>query len=206
MNVSAGDYRARTMQSYDVLAVEIVKGFENYFESVARVEADYFLALLGRDSVILDLGCGGGYASAYFVSQGHKPVSADLSRGMLNVCRSRGVRCVVQLDLETLPFRQQAFDAIWAHTSLIHIPKWRLADALQALGQRLGSNSVLFVALKEGRGEGYFGELGVERWFASFQEGEFEEYIPAGLDIVRHSRTGIKKAAFLNYHLVKVQR
>jgi len=191
------------MQSYDVLAVEIVKGFGDYFESVARVEAECFLALLDRDSVILDLGCGGGHASAYFASQGHKPVSADMSRGMLNVCRCRGLRCVVQLDLETLPFRQQAFDAIWAHTSLIHIPKRRLADALKALGQGLGCNSVLFVALKEGAGEGYLGEPGVERWFSGFQEGEFEEYAPTDFDIVRYSRTRIKKAAFLNYHLVK---
>ena len=142
--MSSNDYKTRTMHSYDTLAVELVKGFESYFESVACIEADHFLALLGRCGVILDLGCGGGQTSAYFASQGYTVVSADLSQEMLSVCRRRGLRSIVRLDLETLPFRQHAFDAIWAHTSLIHIPKRRLVSALQALGQRLDSGSVLF--------------------------------------------------------------
>lgn len=97
MNIN--DYKTRTMHSYDSLAVDLVKGFESYFESVARAEAEHFLALLGRDGVILDLGCGGGQTSAYFVSQGHATVSADLSQEMLNVCRRRGLRSIVRLDL-----------------------------------------------------------------------------------------------------------
>lgn len=206
MNIDSNDYKTRTMHSYDTLAVELVKGFEIYFESVARAEADHFLASLGQDSIILDLGCGGGQTSAYFAGQGHAVVCADLSQEMLSVCRCRGLRSLVQLDLEALPFRQHTFDAIWAHTSLIHIPKHKLANALQALGQRLCPSGVLFVALKEGAGEGYLGEPSIERWFASFQAGEFEGHVPTGLHIVRNSRTRIKNTAFLNYHLVKGQR
>ena len=206
MNVDSNDYRTRTMHSYDVLAVELVEGFESYFESIARVEADHFLALLGRRGVILDLGCGGGQASAYFASQGHAAIGADLSQEMLDVCRRRGLKSIVRLDLEVLPFRRYTFDAIWAHTSLIHIPKRKLASALRALAQRLGSAGVLFVALKEGTGEKHLGEPGTERWFASFQANEFEGYVPADLDIVRRSRTRSSNTAFLNYHLVKVQR
>jgi SAM-dependent methyltransferase len=206
MNVDSNDYRMRTMHSYDVLAVELVEGFESYFESIARVEADHFLALLGRRGVILDLGCGGGQTSAYFAGQGHMAISADLSQEMLDVCWRRGLESIVRLDLEALPFRRYSLDAIWAHTSLIHIPKRKLASALWALAQRLGSGGVLFVALKEGAGERYLGEPGMERWFASFQADEFEGYVPAVLDIVKHSRTRTNNTAFLNYHLVKAQR
>jgi SAM-dependent methyltransferase len=205
MNVDSNDYRMRTMDSYNVLAVELVEGFESYFESIARVEADHFLALLGRRSVILDLGCGGGQTSAYFASQGHTAIGADLSQKMLDVCWRRGLKSIVRLDLEVLPFRRNTFDAIWAHTSLIHIPKRKLASALQALAQRLGSDGVLFVALKEGTGERYLGEPGIERWFAGFQANEFEQYVPTDLDIVRHSKTRTNNTAFLNYHLVKAQ-
>jgi SAM-dependent methyltransferase len=203
MKVDSNDYKTRTMHAYDVLAGDLVEGFENYFESIARVEANHFLALLGQCSIILDLGCGGGQTSSYFASQGHTVVSSDLSREMLAACRRRGLKSILRLDLEVLPFRRYTFDAIWAHTSLIHIPKRKLANALQALAQRLGSGGVLFVALKEGTGERYLGEPGIERWFASFQANEFEEHVPIDLEIVRRSRTRANNTAFLNYHLAK---
>jgi SAM-dependent methyltransferase len=203
MSKDLKDYKARTTESYNALAAEIVTGFEDYFESVARVEADRFLDLLGQNGTILDLGCGGGQASAYFISRGYAAIGADLSQEMLHACRRRGLRDIVRLDMEALPFRQCVFDAVWAHTSLIHVLKEQLAGALEGLGEALKPGGALFVALKEGESEGYVGKPGVERWFAHFQKGEFERYIPAGFTIVRNDRTTFKSAAFLNYHLRK---
>jgi SAM-dependent methyltransferase len=122
---------------------------------------------------------------------------------MLHACRRRGLRDVVRLDLEALPFRQCVFDAAWAHTSLIHIPKSRLTGALAVLGQKLRPGGVLFVALRAGKNDGYLGKSGVERWFAHFEKGEFERHIPPGFEILKSSKTAFKSAAFLNYHLRK---
>ena len=203
MSTNPKDYKTQTMRSYDALAAGIVTGFEDYFDSVARAEADRFLDLLGQNGTILDLGCGGGQASAYFISRGHAAVSADLSQEMLHACRRRGLKDILRLDMEALPFRQCVFDAVWAHTALIHVLKKRLAGVLDGLGEALKPGGALFVALKEGESESYVGEPGVERWFAHFQKGEFERYVPPGLAIVRNDRTTFKSAAFLNYHLRK---
>jgi SAM-dependent methyltransferase len=97
----------------------------------------------------------------------------------------------------------QFFDAIWAHTSLIHVPKERLTHALDGVARVLKPGGALFVALREGTTRGYEGQPGVERWFSNYGMDEFERYVPAGLCVIRRSRTDLESVAFLNYHLRK---
>jgi SAM-dependent methyltransferase len=196
------EYRTQTMRTHDRLAVELAEGFDGFFETFAWREAACFLAGLDRDGTILDLGCGGGPASKYFVECGYSTVSADLSEGMLRECRMRGLMELVRLDLEILPFPHRSFAAIWAHTSLVHVPKVRLTGVMEALGEILKPGGRVFVVLREGVGEGYQGELGVERWFSNFGPHEFEAYIPDRFRIARRTRTGLK-TAFLGYHLME---
>jgi SAM-dependent methyltransferase len=195
------DYKRQTMHAYNGLAAEVVPGFEQFFERYGRLEADHFLAHLDPGGVILDLGCGPGSASRYFAARGYTPLSADLSAAMVRECRCRGLERVIRLDLEALPFRQRSLDAIWAHTSLLHIPKARLARALEGLKAILRPGGAIFIALIQGAGEGYQGQPGAERWFSYFQAGEFESYLPAGLTVVRRSQTECKSVTFLGAHL-----
>ena len=94
-------------------------------------------------------------------------------------------------------------DGIWAHTCLLHVPKVRLTGVLEAIGEALELGGRLFVALGEGTGEGYRGEADTARWFANFQEGEFEGYIPHALRIVRRASAAPNDLTFLSYHLVR---
>jgi SAM-dependent methyltransferase len=196
-------YKRRTMQAYDELIPELVDGFDQHFEAFARLEADRLLARLRHGALVLDLGCGGGPASSYLSRHGCTTVSADLSEAMVRACRRRGLDPVVRLDLEELPFARHAFDAIWAHTSLIHVPKERLARALEGVARVLKPGGVLFVALREGKTQGYEGQAGRERWFANYAADEFERYVPAGLRITKRGRTDRKSVAFLNLYLRK---
>jgi cyclopropane fatty-acyl-phospholipid synthase-like methyltransferase len=167
------------------------------------LEADHFLARLEKGDTILDLGCGVGTASRYFAEQGYAPVAADLSEEMVKECKRRGLTNPVRLDVEALPFLYASFEGVWAHTSLLHIPKKRLPTAMEGLERILKLGGVLFVALRKGTGEGYEGKVDVERWFAYFQTDEFESYIPSAYRIARCSRTEGQSVTFLYYHLVK---
>jgi len=203
MAVDLTEYKRRTMKAYNTLAGELAEGYDHHFETYARLEADHFLARLNKGDTILDLGCGVGSASRYFAEQGYTPVGADLSDEMIKECQSRGLASLVRLDLEALPFLCSSFDGVWAHTSLLHIPKLRLTNAIEGLERILKPGGALFIALREGEGEGYEGQLGVDRWFAYFQAGEFESHIPGAYHIVRCSKTEHQGITFLNYHLVK---
>jgi SAM-dependent methyltransferase len=195
--------KKQTTQSYDVLAAELVAAFDGYFETSARHEADRLLAGLPPGALVLDLGCGGGSASSYLTEHGCVTVSADLSEAMLRACQRRGLEHVVRLDLEDLPFAGRTFDGIWAHTSLLHVPKERLARALEGVARALKPGGAFFVALREGTTEGYEGGPGMERWFSNYEMTEFERYVPPGLQVVERSRNEGTRVTFLNVHLRK---
>jgi SAM-dependent methyltransferase len=201
--VDTAAYKKQTTKAYDELVAELIDGFDDHFEAFARLEAHRLLASLRQGALVLDLGCGGGPASWYLSWHGCTTVSADLSAAMVRACRRRGLDNVVQLDLEDLPFARQAFDAIWAHTSLIHVPKVRLTRALEGVARVLKPDGALFVALREGTTQGYEGQPGSERWFSNYGADEFERYVPAGLRIIGRSRTDRTRVVFLNYHLRK---
>jgi SAM-dependent methyltransferase len=192
------------MEAYDALTSELTEGYDHHFETYARLEAEHFLAKLSKGCRILDIGCGVGSASRYFAEQGYQQVSADLSEEMVKECQRRGLTNLVRLDLETLPFPNSCFEGIWAHTSLLHIPKQRLVDVISSLGKILKPGGALFIALREGEKEGYEGQSGMERWFAYYQANEFDGYIPKTYSIERFSRIERQIVTFLNYHLRKV--
>ena len=203
MVIDSNEYKRRTMKAYNALSTELAGGYDHHFETHARLEADHFLARLNQGDTILDLGCGVGTASRYFAEQGYTPVGADLSEEMVRECKRRGLASLVRLDLEALPFLYSSFDGVWAHTSLLHVPKQRLPTAIEGLDKILKLGGALFVALREGTGEGYEGQVGVERWFVYFGADEFESHIPSTYRILRRSRTEGQRVTFLNYHLVK---
>ena len=82
MVVDLTEHKRRTMKAYNALTAELAGGYDHHFETYARLEADHFLTRLNKGDTILDLGCGVGTASRYFVRQGYTPVGADLSEEM----------------------------------------------------------------------------------------------------------------------------
>lgn len=197
------EYKKRTMEAYDMLASHLAEGYDRHFESFARSEADHFLSTLRSERRILDLGCGVGSASRYFAQQGCQSVCADLSMEMVRECQRRGLTRLVRLDMEALPFPKSSFDGIWAHTSLLHIPKDRLSYTIGSLGTLLKPGGVLFIALREGDGEGYDGQPSMERWFSNYQASEFEGHLPKEYVIERFNRIDRQSLVFLNYHLIR---
>lgn len=114
--------RARVAAAYDELAEAYadVGDPESPPDVVAR-----FLSELDRDATVLDAGCGGGDAVLHAVadSAGPRPVGLDFSASQLAAAREAvPTAALTRGDMTALPFADDAFDAVAALYSLIHVP------------------------------------------------------------------------------------
>jgi SAM-dependent methyltransferase len=75
-----------------------------------------------KNTRILDVGCGQGYASLKFKELGYLRITAiTLSQQDVEACRDRGVDCR-QMDMSFLCFMDQTFNALWVRHALEHSP------------------------------------------------------------------------------------
>ena len=122
---------------------------------------DAFLSLLHSGARILDLGCGTGRDSRYFLSRGFDVTACD-GRHLL---------------FEDLDYVDE-FEGIWACSSLLHVPSTGLKDIFRLVHRALKSNGVFYSSFKYGTYEGerngrYFTDL-TEDSIAELMDGLFQ--------------------------------
>ena len=134
---------------------------------------DRFLPYLPGQAHILDLGCGSGRDTLFFLKQGYSVVPVD---GSAEVCKEAerilgfNVRC---LRFEDLDYHNE-FDAIWACASLLHVPKADIMTVMNKVAEALKPNGVLYASFKYGSGEGIKGE----RFFNYYKEDFIDSVLP----------------------------
>lgn len=75
-----------------------------------------------RQSRLLDVGCGQGYASLKFKELGYERVTAiTLSKLDAEAARKREIECY-EMDMTFLKFQENSFDALWVRHALEHSP------------------------------------------------------------------------------------
>lgn len=116
-------------------------------------EADRFLKEIVPGGHILDLGCGSGRDSKYFLEKGYHVTAVD---GSLELCRiaseyiGQDVICRDFFEIN----EEETYDGIWACASLLHVEKERLPELLQNLHRALKEQGILYVSFKEGASSG----------------------------------------------------
>ena len=70
--------------------------------------------------LFLDLGCGSGRHSDFFLQYSRRLIDVDASREMLRLNSSSSLK--IHTDMTALPFREDQFDAIFSIATLHHIP------------------------------------------------------------------------------------
>jgi SAM-dependent methyltransferase len=79
---------------------------------------------LGKNSKIIDIGCGEGRTLSYFFDYGFKSVvGVDVSKSAISVCESKGLvknKSVFVMDAKKLRFKDKAFDMVFAEGFLEH--------------------------------------------------------------------------------------
>ena len=113
---------------------------------------EIFLKRLPQGAAILDLGCGAGRDSAFFIEKGFAPLSVDGSPEMAALAARRLGRTVPVMEFSDLAF-EAAFDGIWAQASLQHVPRSALPGILDRLYRALLPSGILYASFRAGAGE-----------------------------------------------------
>ena len=151
-----------------------------FYESTVHVEFGAtqrrFLSKLQKGAHILDFGCGSGRDTKYFIEQGYKVEAVDGSQEM---CRLAGAYAGVEV--RHMLFQELAerdrYDAIWACSSILHLPLDELADVMEKMRDALKAQGIIYTSFKYGT---FSGERN-GRYFTDMTEitfGRFLEKIP----------------------------
>ena len=111
--------------------------------SDGRTPYEWVVDPIPRSSVVLDLACGSGPCLA--LRPGDRWIGLDRSDGELARARSGGARDLVRADATTLPFRDEAFDAIVCSMALMLIDP--LDQAVAEMSRVLGAGATLVVLI-----------------------------------------------------------
>ena len=131
-----------------------------------------FEALLSPGARILDFGCGSGRDAKHFLDAGFEVTATDGSAELCKLAEQRigqPVRCELFQELSDI----EAYDGIWACSSILHLPKAELADVLGKMLAALKPGGVIYTSFKHGTFEG----MRNGRYFTDFTEATFREFL-----------------------------
>lgn len=128
---------------------------------------DHFLPYLGPDASILDLGCGSGRDSKFFIDSGFRVTSVDGSQELCLLASEYIHQPVRHLLFADLDYCEQ-FDAVWACASLLHVPKTEIQEIIQKISIALKNQGIFYLCFKYGDSERKVGE----RIFSDYTESD----------------------------------
>lgn len=134
-----------------------------------------FIAMLPAGGAALDLGCGGGWASAEMQAAGLHVSALDASAALAAEAEARTgvpVRVAGFEDLDEIAL----YDGIWASFSLLHAPKAEFPGHLRRIARALKPGGLFYIGLKEGEGEH---RDGLDRFYAYYREDELRGLLAA---------------------------
>ena len=111
-----------------------------------------FLNKLPKQGSILDAGCGAGWDTKYFLSNGYFVTAFDASIKLLEVVETH--KNLTKIECDFLNFNSETiFDGIWASFSLQHLPKNDFKLALKLLKNSLSETGFFYIGIHEGNKE-----------------------------------------------------
>jgi SAM-dependent methyltransferase len=160
--------------------------------SVSR-HLDAFLQFLSPGARILELGCGGGRDSEEILARGFQLDATDGVEEIARKAEARIGRPVRVMRFDELDAVDE-YDGVWAHASLLHIPRPALPSVLSLVFRALKPGGVHFANFKGGDCEGrdvfgrYVNYLSADEVRAAYQRSarwgihSLTEYLGGGYD------------------------
>ena len=140
----------QTLSYYNENAKAFTDGTVNVDFSYAQ---NKFLDKLDKDAYILDFGCGSGRDAKYFFDKGYSVEAVDGSEELCKIASD-----YAGIEVKTLLFQElkenAKYDAIWACSSILHLPYGELVDVMKKMLVALKENGLIYTSFKYGNFEG----------------------------------------------------
>lgn len=150
----------KTIEFYNNNAVDFLRRTE---KAEMHDLQDQFLGKLKVNATILDLGCGSGRDSLYFLNNGFDVTMVDASQAMCAAAGKLTGKTVINGDFLTFN-ADKKFDGVWACASLLHLKRTEIPEAILHFTPMLNDKAVIYLSFKYGDFEGecngrYFTDL-----------------------------------------------
>ncbi len=170
------------MDSTEYYSKNAAEYFDRTVDLDMQVYLDRFLELVPEGGNILDLGCGSGRDSAYFLSLGYDVTALDGSDEMCCLASVHIGQDVLCMTFSEMDF-DNVFDGVWANASLLHVPENEMHDILFKIIRSLKQGGVLYMTFRYGDFEGvkdaryytYYRSRNLKELIADFEELELIE-------------------------------
>ncbi len=139
-------------QTLDIYAQEAPKYAGRNRKERADGFLEPFIAMMPPAAVVLDLGCGGGWAAALMQDKGFDVHALDASPEMAALAQEKLRRQVRVASFESVD-EIDTYDGIWASGALLHVPKGAMPALLARLVRALKPGGLLLATFKAGEGE-----------------------------------------------------
>jgi SAM-dependent methyltransferase len=168
----------QTIETYDKYAESWAKDhpIDDYQTIIEQLKA------LAPQGSMLEIGCGAGQDAELLKAAGYDYLGVDASTGMVQLARSKHPNVnFMHLNLYDLAQLRREFDAFWCNAVLLHIPKSRINEALQAISSVIRLGGIGFVSIKDGDKEEFEERVQSnreeKRLFVHWRKEEFEEVL-----------------------------
>ncbi len=112
-----------------------------------------FLQKIHKRAIILDFGCGSGRDTKYFLDQGYTVEAIDGSEELCKLASTyTGIKVKHMLFQELQETKK--YDAIWACSSILHLPYADLVNVMKKMVIALKDNGLIYTSFKYGTFEG----------------------------------------------------
>lgn len=168
------NYIDKTLDYYEKNAENYFKEWnDNFLKNYNFTIPDIFLSYLNKNACILDLGCGFGRDSKYFLDKGYKVIAIDGSKELCNIASKLLKIPVLNLNFLDIDFENK-FDGVFACASLLHLNDEDLKKVLIKIYKSLKNNGILYCSFKMGNKvrieERYFNDMTREKFESILSE------------------------------------
>jgi len=167
------------VETYDKIAQVYTKEF--FDDKIDIKYLDKFLSFLPHKARVLDVGCGPGNFTKYFLGKGFYAEGIDLAPNMIKMAKKMVPEGIFKImDMRKLKYPNKSFDGLCTAYSLCHISSNQALDVLKEFYRVLKPNAIMILMLQKGKGEVVIPEpLDPKRkmFFKYFQPGEIKNLL-----------------------------
>ena len=146
--------------------------FDRTIDLDMQVYLDRFLEYVPEGGSILDLGCGSGRDSAYFMSMGYDVTAIDGSAEMCSLASIHIGEDVLNMSFSEMDFND-VFDGVWANASLLHVPSDEIGEIISKITRGLKKDGILYMSFHYGESEGIDGE----RYYTDYRTRKLKQLV-----------------------------